>query len=226
DARQVGSELGIRYVLAGSVKRAGEQVGLNVLLIDAENGTRLWTEQTDTDRASIADAEEEIIGGLARALKRADAQASAGRGEPNRIHPEARDLIMRGRAWLHRPYSAMTWQEAQTAFERALEIDSRSVEARISLARVLGGKLADGWSNSRQQDPAHAEQLLEEALERDASSSTAHFAMGLLRRMQNRLPEAQSEFEMAIALDPNDARALYQLGATLTFLGHPEAGIP
>ncbi|MFL5265252.1 MAG: adenylate/guanylate cyclase domain-containing protein [Stellaceae bacterium] len=226
DARQVGSELGIRYVLAGSVQRAGEQVRLNVVLIDAENGTRLWIEQADTDRTSLADAEEKIIGGLARTLKREDAQALAGRSEPNRILPEARDLIMRGRAWLHRPYSAATWQEAQTAFERALEIDSRSVEARISLAKVLGGKLADGWSNSRQQDPARAEQLLEEALERDANSSTAHFAMGLLRRMQNRLPEAQREYEMAIALDPNDARALYQLGATLMFLGHPEAGIP
>jgi len=135
-------------------------------------------------------------------------------------------LIMRGRAWSYRPYSAETWQEARSAFEQALEIDPRSVEARVDLASVLGGRLADGWSNSRQQDPARAELLLREALERDANRSTAHFAMGVLRRMQNRLPEAPAEFETAIALNRNDARAFYQLGVTLMFLGRPEEGIP
>jgi cytochrome c-type biogenesis protein CcmH/NrfG len=118
---------------------------------------------------------------------------------------------MRGWAWSHRPYSAASWQEAQQAFERALEIDPGSADARIGLARVLAGKLAEGWANSVQQDPARAERLLREVIDRDATRSAAHFTMGVLRRMQNRLVEARSEFETAIALDPNDARALYHL---------------
>ena len=225
DAQQIGRELGVRYVLTGSVRRAGEQVWLNVLLIDAQTGTRTWETQFDTDRANLAYAQQEITDNLARAVG-GHPEVLAARRNPTTIDPDAHDFLMRGRAWFYRPYSLASWQEAQTAFERALEIDARSVEARIDLARVLSGRLADGWSISLQQDPARAGQLLREALERDENRSTAHFAMGVLRRMQNRLTEAQSEFETAIALNPNDARASYQLGVTLMFLGHPEMGIP
>jgi TolB-like protein/class 3 adenylate cyclase/tetratricopeptide (TPR) repeat protein len=226
DARQVGHDLGVRYVLEGGVQRAGEQVRLNAQLIDTETEARPWAEQIDTNRTNFADAQNGLIGHLARTLDPQLVPISAAEIAPKTVDPDAREMIMRGRGWSSRPYSAATWQEAQRAFERALEIDSRSVEARVGLAEVLGGKLADGWSSSRQQDPARAEQLLREALERDANRSTAHFAMGVLRRMQNRLTEAQSEFETAIRLNRNDARAFYQLGLTLMFLGHPEAGIP
>jgi TolB-like protein len=226
DARQVGHDLGVRYVIEGGVQRAGEQVRLNAQLIDTETEARPWAEQIDTNRTNFADAQNGLIGDLARTLDPQLVPISAAQIAPKTVDPDARELIMRGRGWSARPYSVATWQEAQRAFERALEIDSGSVEARVGLAGVLGGKLADGWSGSRQLDPARAEQLLREALERDENRSTAHFAMGVLRRMQNRLTEAQSEFETAIRLNPNDARAFYQLGLTLMFLGHPEAGIP
>jgi tetratricopeptide (TPR) repeat protein len=82
------------------------------------------------------------------------------------------------------------------------------------------------WSKSVQQDQARAEQLLVEALERDANSSMAHDTMGELRRFQNRLAEAQIEFETAIALDRNNADAFFHLGMNTMFLGRPEAAIP
>jgi len=185
-----------------------------------------WTEQFHTDRAGFAEVHKEIVVRVAQALDLEPAEASAVGIEPSRGDPDARDLIMRGWAWSHRPYSAATWQEAQHAFERALEIDPGSVDARIGLARVLAGKLAEGWASSVQQDPTRAERLLREVNERDATRPAAHFTMGVLRRMQNRLTEARSEFETTIALDPNNARALYHLGVTLMFLGQPEAGIP
>lgn len=173
DARQVGHDLGVRYVIEGGVQRAGEQVRLNAQLIDTETGARPWAEQIDTDRINFADAQNGLIGHLARTLDPQLVPISAAQIALKTVDPDARELIMRGRGWSSRPYSAATWQEAQRAFERALEIDSRSVEARVGLAGVLGGKLADGWSSSRQQDPARAEQLLREALERDANRSTA-----------------------------------------------------
>jgi tetratricopeptide (TPR) repeat protein len=82
------------------------------------------------------------------------------------------------------------------------------------------------WSKSVNQDQARAEQLLVEALERDANSSMAHDTMGELRRFQNRLAEAQIEFETAIALDRNNADAFFHLGMNTMFLGRPEAAIP
>jgi tetratricopeptide (TPR) repeat protein len=120
------------------------------------------------------------------------------------------------------------WQEARRDFERALELDSRSSEARIGLASILSTKLADGWSPVLQEDMPRAEHLLVEAVDKGGISNraTAHLTLGLLRQIQIRLPEAQSEFETAISLDPNNPRTYLHLGETLLYLGRPEAGLP
>src|SRR5438046_1863410 len=119
---------------------------------------------------------------------------------------------MRGWAWWYRPISAASRQEALGAFEQALEIDPHSVEARIGLATILVSNVADGWSSSIQQDRTRAEQLLREALERDPNRSMAHYAMAMVRRSESRLSESKMEFEAAIALDRNNARAYFNLG--------------
>ena len=142
------------------------------------------------------------------------------------IDPDARDLVMRGWAWFYRPGSKARLQEARTNFERALEVDPRSVDARIGIATTLLSNISSGWSSSAQQDKARAEHLLLEALEQDTNRSMAHVAMGILRRLQHRLSESKMEFETAIALDRNNARAIFQLGQTMMWLGQPDAGIP
>ena len=227
DAKQIGRELGVRYVLEGSVRRAGDQVQVNVQLIDAETGAHVWADRFDTDRANLAVADSEITGRLARTLNIELIVAAGRRIEQEKaVDSDARDLVMRGWAWWYRPASVANRQEAQRVFERALEIDPGSVSAKIGLGVVLARKIVNGWSSSAEQDKARAEQLLLEALERDVNSSWAHTAMGLLRRSQNRLSEARMEFETAIALDRNNAWAVFQLGPALMFLGQPEAGIP
>jgi tetratricopeptide (TPR) repeat protein len=140
----------------------------------------------------------------------------------------ARELITQGWGLYQLPYTLVRWQEARRDFERALELDSRSSEARIGLAAVLSTKLADGWSPVLQEDIPRAEQLLSEALDTGGVSSqaAARFTLGLLRQIQNRLLDAQKEFETAVSLDPNNARAYFHLGETLLYLGQPEAGIP
>ena len=226
DVRQIGRDLGVRYVLEGSVRRTGDQVRVNVQLIDAESGAHLWADRFDTDRANLAEAQDTITGRLARTLNLELVEAAVHRIEQERApDPDARDLVMRGWAWIYSPHSSETRREARQAFERALETDPRSIDARIGLAQILVGNVADNWSSFVKQDEARAEQLLLEALERDANSSMAHRTMGLLRRVQNRLAEARVELETAIALDRNDAYAIRQLGMTLTFLGQSEAAI-
>jgi len=143
------------------------------------------------------------------------------------VDPLARDLITRGWALYSLPYTPVRWQEARHDFERALELDSRSSEARIGLASILSTKLADGWSPVLQEDIPRAEQLLVEAIEKEGVSNraAAHLALGFLRQVQNRLPEAESEFETAISLDPDNARTYLHLAQTRLYLGEPEAGI-
>jgi adenylate cyclase len=227
DAKQVGHELGVRYVLEGSVRRAGDQVQVNAQLIDAETGAHLWADRFDTNRQNLPEAQNEITGRLARTLHLELGEAVGRRIEQEKVvDPDARDFAMRGWALFYRPFSVANRREAQRAFEQALEIDARSVDARIGVALVLATNVGDGWSSSVEQDKVRAEQLLLEALERDANRSMAHYAMAILRRLQNRLAESQIEFETAIALDRNNARAIYQLGSTLLFRGKPDAGIP
>jgi tetratricopeptide (TPR) repeat protein len=146
--------------------------------------------------------------------------------DKERVDPAARELITRGRALYYSPYTPVRWQEARHDFEQALELDSRSSEARIGLAAILSTKLAEGWSPVLQEDMPQAEHLLAETLEKGSASrrAEAHFTLGVLRQMQNRLPEAQSEFETAVSLDPTNARAQLHLGETRLFLGEPEAG--
>ena len=146
------------------------------------------------------------------------------------VDPVARNLIARGWALYNLPYTLAKWQEARRDFEKALELDSQSSEARIGLASILSTKLADQWSPVLQEDPKRAEQLLAAVLDKDdvptRHKAEAHFTLGVLRQMQNRLSEAQSEFEAAMSLDPNNARTFLHLGQTLLFLGRPEAAIP
>jgi TolB-like protein/class 3 adenylate cyclase len=224
DAKQIGRELGVRYVLEGSVRRTGDQVRVNVQLIDAESGAHIWADRFDTDRANLAAAQDEITGRLARTLDLEIVQAAALRiGEE--ADPDARDLVMRGRALWSRPFSPENAQEAMQAFERALETDPRSIGARIGIGRILAGKVLDGFSTSAEQDRTRAEGLLLEVLAREANDSMAHAVMGLVRRSDNRFAEARSELETAISLDRNNAFAFRQLGLTMSFLGQPELTI-
>ena len=227
DTKQLGRELGVRYIIEGSVRRTGETVDVNVQLIDAESGAHVWADQFGASRANLPAAQNHITGRLAQTLNSKLLQAAASRIEAEgAVNPDARDLVMRGWVVHDRPYSIANRQEARRLFERALALDPRSVDARTGLARVLVANVAEGWSISIEQDKLRAEQLLLEADELDPNRSSVHYVIGLLRRVQNRTEEARTELETTIALDRNNARAYFQLGLALTTLGRPDEAIP
>jgi TolB-like protein len=227
DARQIGRELGVRYVLEGSVRCSSSGVRINAQLIDAETGGHLWAERLETDQRSLAETEDEIIGRLAHTLNLelvADADRHIRRERA--ADPDAHDLVMRGWAEFYRPRSVTTLREARAVFVRALELLPRSVRARIGLATVIAAAMLGGWSRSLADDQARIEGLLAEVFARRANHSMAYYAMAMLRRSQKRLVEGRIEAERAVALDHNNSAALYELGRAQTYLGEPEAAIP
>jgi adenylate cyclase len=227
-AKQVGHELGVRYVLEGSVRRTEDRVQVNVQLIDSETGVQLWADRFASDRANLAKAQNEITDRIARTLNLELAEAVGRRVERDGpANPDAQDFLMRGWALYYRPASIAVRQEARRYFERALKLDPQSVEAaRIGIGTVLVDDVVLRFTTSREQDVARADQLLQEALAREMNISMAHFAVGVLRRIQVRLNDSQIELQAAIALDRNNARAYQQLGLTLMWLGQPDAAIP
>jgi adenylate cyclase len=170
DVRRIGHDLGVRYILEGSVRRTGDQVRVNVQLIDAISGAHLWADRFDTERANLAEAQDEITGRLARTLNFALVEDVSRRIDREKIiDPDARDLVMRGWASLIRSSSSQARQVAQRTFERALVLDPQSVDAKVYLAITLVINLLDGWSGSPLEDQARAEQLLLEVLEHDSN---------------------------------------------------------
>jgi TolB-like protein/class 3 adenylate cyclase/Tfp pilus assembly protein PilF len=225
DAKQIGHDLGVRYVLEGSVRRLGEQVQVNVQLIDADSGAHVWADRFETDRRDLPKAQSEITARLAFTLKVGLIEA-AGRQIAQVTHPDARDLIMRGWAKWYERESETSLTQMQEIFERALELDPDSAEARVGIATALVEKVIVLYSKSRTQDMERADGLLAEALARDRSLPRLHWALGLLRRTQARFAEAKIEFENTLALDRNNPGAMLQLGFVLNNLGQPEAALP
>ena len=207
------------------MRRLGDEIQVNVQLIDAESGAHLWADRFDTDRTNLAKAQSGITARLARTLH-LELMEAVGRQIEREKDPDASDLVMRGWAWFFRPVSETQLQAARRAFEQALEKDPGSVDARVGIADVLLISRGSGFSKWPHQDEVQTEQLLLEALERNGNHTRALQAIGWLRRLQGRWVKSKINLEKAIALDRNYAHAMTHLGYTLNALGQPEAALP
>lgn len=223
DARQVGRELGIDYVVEGSLRAIGSHLHVNAQLIDAESGAHVWADRFETNGNDMSAAGGEITGRLSWELTR-NLFAEASRRAERDSRSDAKTLAMRGWSVYHRPRSSVNLQQALQLWERALRIDPGLMSAKIGIALVCASNFWYGWSHSFQRDEARAEQLLLEVFAVDPSDITARIVMGILRRLQGRLTESKIELESVPALERNVA-GLRQLGATLVYLGQPEAAI-
>jgi TolB-like protein len=135
DAKKLGRELNVRYVLEGSVQRGGHRFRVNVQLIDAETGNHLWAERFDKPVADLFDMQDEIVSRLANALD-AELAASEARRAERSINPDAMDLVFQGRALSNRGWTPEHMARARGFFERAMALDHENVEAMVGLASV------------------------------------------------------------------------------------------
>src|SRR5271154_2157066 len=133
DAKQIGRELNVRYVLEGSIQRGGDRIRVNVQLIDAESGNHLWAERFDKPLADLFDMQDEIVARLAGALNAQFAAAEARRAE-RAPTPDSMDLYFQGLAWLNRGPSPENIAQARSFFDRALAADPENVDALIGSA--------------------------------------------------------------------------------------------
>jgi TolB-like protein/class 3 adenylate cyclase len=221
DLKQIGRELNVRYVLEGSVQRAGGRMRLNVQLIEAESGKHLWAERFDKPLADLFDMQDEIVARLANQLRVELIAAEARRAEqaPN---TDSIDLVFQGWAVLIRGQTPDILAKARGFYERALKLDPGNIEALVGVAAV---DTLDAWSYQI-DDPrslmAAAEAKLSKALAAAPNNPRAHLYMGQVLCATNRAARGIEEYERALALDPNLALARGSMGLAHVFIGRAE----
>jgi adenylate cyclase len=222
NAKQIGRELNVRYVLEGSIRRSGNRVRANAQLIDAETDAHLWAERFDRDTDDLFALQDEVTGRIAIALNLELVGAEAARSAD---HPDALDFILRGRALSSTPPTTENYAEAIRLYERALTLDPQSTEAQALLARTLAARAMDGLTNSAEADIARAERLVWQALAASPRSPLAHYARGQVLRAQGRCEEAIPEYETALASNRNWVEALANIGRCKFLIGSIEEAI-
>ena len=223
DAKQVGRELGVRYVLEGSVRRSIDQVRVNTQLIDAETGAHLWAERFDRDIGDLFALQDQITSRIAVALNLELISVAAAHPTES---PDALEYILRGRAALSKPPSPDSYAEAIRLFEQALALDPRSVDAQSWLATALENRLVSQMTGTRRADITRSEGLIEQALAASPRHPQAHFAKGWALFRGGRPFEATPEFETAISFNRNWAAALHGLGGSKLETGSIDEVIP
>jgi TolB-like protein/DNA-binding winged helix-turn-helix (wHTH) protein/tetratricopeptide (TPR) repeat protein len=223
DPKEIGRELGVRYVLEGSARRLGKQVRVNVQLIDAETDSHIWAERFDHDTNDLVALQSEITDQIAVAL---DAEVTSAEAARSREHPDALEYILRGRAALSKPSSPANYAQAIPLYEHALQLDPNSVTAKSWLATTLMSRMFDAMADSPETDIARAKELAEEAVASSPRSPLAHFAKGMVLRAQGRDAEAIPEYEAVIAFNPNWVPAITALSWCKFMTGSLEEGIP
>jgi len=197
DAKQIGRDLGVRYVIEGSVQRSGNRLRVTAQLIDAETDAHLWADRFDRDMGDLFVLQNEITSRLANALGAELIAAEAARPTDT---PDVLDYILRGRAALLKPASRDSLAEGVSLFEQALSLDPRSVEAQTRLADLLAGRVLNGMTGSAVADLARADELIERALAASPRYALAHVVKGDAMRAHNRCEEAILEYESALCI--------------------------
>ena len=222
--KQVGQELGVRYVLEGSVRKAGNRLRITAQLIDSGTDNHLWAERYDRDLEDVFALQDEITGKIVAALEvrlTAGEQEQVERRYTDNL--EAYDYFLRGRTYQARSTKETTAQ-AREMFERAIELDPGFAGAYALLSYTHWRDWRNRWSD----DPQALDRALEaatKAVALDDSLPLAHIYLAWVNFWRKQSEEAIAQGERAISLDPNFAEGYARLGEILNFAGRPAEGI-
>ena len=222
--KQVARELGVRYVLEGSVRRSGRRVRITAQLIDAATGTHIWAERYDRDLTDIFDVQDEITGQVAGAIEpellKTEGLAAIGRTEIL----SAWDLVRQG-TWNFHQVTRETHLCARELFRRAIKLDPKLPEAHIWLARVSAGVCAYGWTEDPKSDLREGMRVALSAVQLDERNPYSHYALAIVSVFSGELEQAVRAAEKSIELSPSFALGHLVLGMARLFSGQPEAAI-
>jgi TolB-like protein/Flp pilus assembly protein TadD len=213
DTKEISKELGVRYVLEGSVQRDQNHVRINAQLIDGETGAHLWADRFEEDLADVFKLQNQVVARLANTLGyelvKAEADKSTHSGNPDAI-----DLTMRGWTILNQQQLTIDKDSRAKAidlFERALKLDPNNVDALVGAASAERDDFLYGGMNEKPGEISKIEELFATAIRIDPTNARAYAERGRLYRVTKRNQQAAEAAKNAIRLDPNYASAYAQL---------------
>jgi TolB-like protein/DNA-binding winged helix-turn-helix (wHTH) protein len=223
EAKQIGRELGVRYVLEGSVRRLGEKVEINAQLVSTQTGAHVWADRFEGERSKLGELQIDVVSRLANSLGAELVKAEALRSTRERPgNPDAADLAMLAQAKRNLPDSKASRNEAVALAERALALDPQNVRALTVLAAALLDRVSDQWSDDPARDIARAEKASGAAWALQPENSSVHYVKGYLYFTKQQWRPSIAEFETATALDPNNAKAYADASFDKIFVGRAE----
>ena len=219
DVRTVARELGVRYILEGSVRRSATTVRVTAQLIDATTGGHIWAERQDRGLSDIFAIQDEIVDHVAGAIEPELLKSESDRVPRRR--PETMtgwDLVRQG-MWHFHQVSCETHHKAHALFRAAAKADPLLPEAQIWLARVCAGVVPYGWSDDPHADLKEGRRAALRAIELDDKNPYSHFGLAINSVYSGALDEARRAAEQAVELSPSFALGHFVLGMARLFSG-------
>jgi TolB-like protein/Tfp pilus assembly protein PilF len=225
DVRKIAQLLGVKYVLEGSVRRAGDRVRITAQLIDARSGNHIWAERYDRQLADIFEMQDEITASIAANVdvELADSERDFARTKPT-SNLDAWETFQRG-MWHFYRFTTEDTEEALQLFRHAIELDPTFARAHAGISLAHFSKSFLSLSAERTQEIHLALASAKRAVECDERDPYSHWVLGRAHLLSGKHDSAISEFETAILLNPSFASGYYSLGWALSQSGRPEEGI-
>jgi adenylate cyclase len=224
DVKQVGHDLGVRYLLEGSLRKSSNRVRVTAQLIEAETGNHVWAERYDRDLADIFAVQDEITRAVTTAV--APAIADAEQQRAMRKPPESLDAwgaYQRG-LWHSGRYKVADDAMAAKFFQQAIDFDPNFSGGYKGLA-VVQTRAAFDFATAPSSIPSSIEALARQAVALDSADAEAASILANALRLRGDLAGAIAEAKRALAISPNLADARGTLGVALIFSGQPEDGL-
>jgi len=223
--QQIAEDLGVRYVLEGSVQKAGERVRINAQLVDGLTGLHIWAERYDRKISDIFALQDDITNQVVTALEVKLTEGEAARVSRRQTdNTEAYELFRRGLEHQRRATKTDN-DQARRLFEKAVAVDPSFADAWCFLGYTHQEDWYFGWSENATQSLEQATTLAQKAIALDDSSPCPYMLLETIHLWRRDYEKAIAYGEKAVALEPNHADATLQLARTLTYAGRPEETI-
>jgi TolB-like protein/class 3 adenylate cyclase/Tfp pilus assembly protein PilF len=226
DVKQIGRELGVRYILEGSVRKSGNRVRITGQLVDTSTGAHLWADRFEGGLENIFDLQDQVttsvMGAISPRLEEAEIERAKRKPTENL---DAYDYYLRGLAGVHQ-WTKQSSEEALSNFGRAIQLDPNFAAAYGMAARTYTIRMTGGWVADCEAEVAEAARLARQAAQLGKDDAVALYTAGIvLSYLVGDLDEGKVLTDRALALNPNSAWAWLFSGWVRVWLGESEAAI-